>query len=189
MSRASATDLERDIYANYLFEKFLEIFLSKGKNTVLQFSIGAEPLPFETGSKLKTDTVFEIAEIISHYTQINFNFHIASEHQNQAFCTLARELPNVSFSGYWWHNFFPGSIRNVLRQRLDMVAANKQIGFISDAYCMDWTYAKSILIRRQMAEVFAEKVEQGQYTIYSALKIANQILYETPKQIFNIKVD
>ena len=34
------------------------------------------------------------------------------------------------------------AIRQVMEERLDMLPANKQIGFFSDAYCVEWSYAK-----------------------------------------------
>ena len=43
-------------------------------------------------------------------------------------------------------------------ERLDMVPLNRQIGFFSDAYCVEWTYAKMIIVRKQMAEVLAQKI-------------------------------
>jgi len=187
-NRANAGETERDIYANYVFNRFLEMYRERKVGKVLQFSLGAEPLPYETGAKMKTETVFELAQLFSRNPDINFNIHNASEHQNQAFCTLARELPNVSFTGFWWHNFFPGQIRKIFRQRLDMVALNKWVGFISDAYCLDWTYAKTVMLRGQMTEVLKEKVLQGQYNIDTVKYIAEQILYETPKNLFGIKV-
>jgi len=53
----------------------------------------------------------------------------------------------------------------VIAERLDMVALNKQIGFFSDAYCVDWTYGKVLLVRKQLAAVLAQKIEQGQYSL------------------------
>ena len=100
--------------------------------------------------------------------------------RDQSFCTLARELPNVSLAGFWWHNLFPGIIRKVMADRLDMLAANRQVGFFSDAYCAEWAYAKATIIRRQLADVLAEKVAQGQYTLDGALDIAREVLFETP---------
>ena len=187
-NRDNAGETERDIYANYVFNRFLEMYRERKIGKALQFSLGAEPLPYETGAKMRTETVFELAQLFSRNPDINFNIHNASEHQNQAFCTLARELPNVSFTGFWWHNFFPGQMRKIFRQRLDMVALNKWVGFISDAYCLDWTYAKTIIIRTQMTEVLKEKILQGQYTLDTVKFIAEQILYETPKNLFDIKI-
>jgi hypothetical protein len=42
-------------------------------------------------------------------------------------------------------------------------------------------------VRKQMARVFAEKVEQGQYTVDDALSIARSILFESPQTLLNMR--
>jgi glucuronate isomerase len=185
--REWAGPIERDVYAGYILEAFLGELESHAESLVYHFSIGAEPLPFETGSKLRQETIFELAVIIERHPRLRFQALLSSEHANQAMCTLARELPNLSLAGYWWHNFFPGVMRKVISERLDMLAVNKQVGFFSDAYCLDWAYAKAALIRRQWAEVLAQKVEQGQYSIEQALEIAHQVFYESAKTLLGMK--
>jgi hypothetical protein len=185
--RDQATTLERDIYASYILEAFLKRLEAHGNEIVYQFSLGAEPLPFETGSKLRQETIFQLATILTRHPRLRFQVFLSSEHANQALCTLARELPNLSLAGYWWHNFFPGIIRKVMSDRLDMLAVNKQIGFFSDAYCVDWQYAKVLLVRKQLAQVLAGKVEQGQFTIDEALIIAREILYHTPQTLLGME--
>jgi len=186
-NREGAGAAERDIYANYINEMFLNEIESNGKNLVLQFSLGAEPLPFETGSKLRTETVFELASMFDKHPKVRFSLFLANEAQNQAFCTLCRELPNVSMAAYWWHNFFPSSIRKVMNERLEMMAANKQLGFFSDACCADWAYAKTVIVKKQLAEVLAGKIGQGQYDEKTALAVARQILNETPQTLLGMK--
>ena len=95
-------------------------------------------------------------------------------------CTLARELPNLSLAGYWWHNFFPDAIAQVMRERLDMVPANKQVGFFSDAYCVEWSFAKAVLVRKILARVLAERIELGQFDRERALGFARAILFDSP---------
>ena len=73
-----------------------------------------------------------------------------------------------------------------MAERLDMLPVNKQVGFFSDAYCVEWTYAKALLVRKQMARVLAEKVEQGQYTVDDALSIARSILFDSPQKLLGM---
>jgi len=185
--RDRATPAERDIYANYIFEKHLEAVQSSGHDLLLQFSFGAEPLPYESGSKLRSESVFELAQIVARYPGIRFNIFLSSAHQNQALCTLARELPNLSLSGYWWHNFFPEIVRRVMSERLDMLSTAKQVGFFSDAYCVDWAYAKAIMVRAQLAQVLAQRVQQGQYDAQTALEIARQLFQDTPRNLLGMR--
>ena len=136
--------LERDCYASYVNEAFLTKLEATRGEMVFQFSFGAEPLPFETASRLSQQTIGQVAEIIGRHPGLSFQCFLASRHANQSLCTLARELPNFSLAGYWWHNFFPSTIAQVMRERIEMVPANKQVGFFSDAYCAEWSFAKAV---------------------------------------------
>lgn len=184
--RFQAGPIERDTYASYVNEVFLSALEQHGQEIVFQFSLGAEPLPFETGSRLSQATIAQIAEMIARHPNLRFQCFLSSRHANQSLCTLARELPNFSLAGYWWHNFFPDIIRQVMAERLDMLPVNKQIGFFSDAYCVEWTYAKAILVRKQLARVLAEKIDQGQYSEEDALGTARAILYDSPQTLLGM---
>jgi glucuronate isomerase len=185
--RDRAGPAERDLYASYINEAFLTALEKHGDEIVFQFSFGAEPLPYETGSRLSQRTIAQLAEMVGRHPRLRFQCFLSSRHANQSLCTLARELPNLSLAGYWWHNFFPDVIRQVLAERLDMLPANKQVGFFSDAYCVEWTYAKAILVRKQLAQALAQRIEQGQYSREDALAVARAILYESPQSLLGMK--
>jgi len=174
---------ERDIYASYVNEAFLTALETRGADIVFQFSFGAEPLPYETASQLSQRTIAQLAEMISRHPKLRFQCFLSSRHANQSLCTLCRELPNLSLAGYWWHNFFPSVIRQIIEERLDMLPTNKQIGFFSDAYVVEWAYAKATIVRKELARVLAEKVERGQYTVDDAVSIAREVLFETPQSL------
>ena len=186
-NRENAGPKERDIYANYIFNRYLEMYEERGYTMPLQFSTGAEPLPFETGSKMPSETIFELAHVFTDHPDIKFNLHVSNMATNQAMCTLARELPNVSLNGYWWHNFFISFIKRVLAERLDMLSVRKVVGFFSDAYCMEWAYAKQVYIRTFTADVLWEKIELGQYDEETALEIAKELFYGTAAKLFGLE--
>lgn len=184
--RAQAGQAERDIYAAYINEAFLTALEKQSKKIVYQFSFGAEPLPHETASRLSQRTIAQLAEMIGRHPSLSFQCFLSSRHANQSLCTLARELPNLSLAGYWWHNFFPEAMRQIMNERLDMLPANKQVGFFSDAYCVEWTYGKAVLVRKQLARVLAEKIAQGQFTRDEALAVMRAILYESPQSLLGM---
>jgi hypothetical protein len=184
--RALAGPAERDVYASYINEAFLAQLEQRADRIVFQFSFGAEPLPYETGSRLRQETLRQLGEIVGRHPQLRFQCFLSSRHANQSLCALARELPNLSLAGYWWHNFFPDIIRQIIGERLDMLPANKQVGFFSDAYCVEWAYAKARLVRRQLARALAERIEQGQYSLREALEIAEAILYQSPQRLLGM---
>ena len=63
---------ERNIYASYVNEAFLNALEPFSDSIVFQFSFGAEPLPFETGSRLNQRTIAQLAEIIERHPKIKF---------------------------------------------------------------------------------------------------------------------
>lgn len=176
----------RDVYSNYLLAALLGELERHSEEIVFQFSFGAEPLACETASKARPDTLFELAGLLERFPKLRFNLFLASVQASQSFCSIARQCPNLSFSAYWWHSFFPSAIRQLMHDRLDMVALNRQIGFFSDAYCAEWAYAKAVLVRQELARVLAEKVERGQYTEDLALDIARHLFWETPQTLLGM---
>ena len=185
--RHKAGPKQRDIYASYVNELFLSGLEKHGDDIVFQFSLGAEPLPFETAGRLSQRTIGQLAEMIGRHPNVRFQCMLASRHANHSLCTLARELPNLSLAGYWWHNFFPGAIRQVITERLDMLPLNKQVGFFSDAYCVEWAYGKAVLVRNVMSQALAEHVARRQYSMEDALFVAQAILYDSPKALLGLE--
>ena len=184
--RDTAGPAERDVYASYVHEAFLTALAPYADRIAFQFSFGAEPLPHETASLAPQRAIADLAEIAARHPRVRFVCFVASRHANQSLCTLCRELPNFSLAGYWWHNFFPGAIRQVLAERLDMLPTNKQVGFFSDAYCIEWAYAKAKLVRKLTAQVLARRIEQRQHDWEEALGIARAILFETPQTLLGM---
>ena len=185
-ARESAGDRERDIYSSYILHRFFTELEKHGHEIVFQFSLGAESLPHESASRVSQRTIGQLAELIARYPRLPFMCFLSSRHANQSLCTLARELPNFSLCGYWWHNFFPGAIRQVMDERLDMLPMNKQIGFFSDAYCAEWTYAKAVITRKLLAEVLAHKVQLGQYSFNDIHDIAFGILHQSTRDLLGM---
>ena len=185
--RSQAGAAERDIYAGYINELFLTRFeQSAADRVVFQFSFGAEPLPFETASRLEQRTIRQVAEMIGRHPRVRFQCFLASAYANQSMCTLCRELPNLALVGFWWHNFFPAIIHRVIHERIDMLPTNRQIGFFSDAYCVEWMYAKTKMVKRVLAHVLAEKVMTGQFSTEMAIDFARRTLHGSAQELLGM---
>jgi glucuronate isomerase len=186
-NRGAAGLQERDIYACWVHEQFLETLEEVcGDKILFQFSFAAEPLPFETVSRINPQSIAGLAEMIARHPGLRFQCFLASAAANQSLCTICRELPNLSLAAYWWHNFYPPIIEQVMRERLDMLPLNRQVGFFSDAYCVEWVYGKFQMIKRILARVLAEKVALGQHTTSEAGSIAAELLYDSPRALLRL---
>jgi hypothetical protein len=185
--RATSGPLEQDIYSSYLNELLLSELERRRPDVVFVFSTGAEELPFETGGRLSQSTIGQIAKMIERHPGLRFECLLATPHTNHGFCGLARQLPNLTMVGYWWHGFYPEAISQMMAERLDMLPVNRQIGFFSDAYTIEWVYGKAMLVRRQMAQLLSARISEGWYSLDEAMGIARETLYQTPMDALGMK--
>ena len=185
--RETAGREEQDVYSSYIQEQFLSELEARRQDIVYQFSFGAEPLPYETGSRLSQATIGQVARMAAEHPGLRFNCLLGVRHANQALCTVARELQNFNLCGYWWHNLYPDVMEQVFSERLDMLPLNRHIGFFSDAYTIEWVYGKAVLVRRQMAKVLSERVNSGWCSLGDALAIAQQVLYVSPMEFLRME--
>jgi len=185
--RPQAGLAERSLYAAYVNEAFLTALEPHAAELVFQFSLGAEPLPRETGARLSQTTLAQLADMMARHPRLRFQCLLASRHANQTLCTYARELPNFSLAGYWWHTFFPSAMAQLMDERLDMVPANKQVAFFSDAYCVEWCFGKRKLVSSLLAGALAARVARGQYSRDEALSIARTVLFESPQSLLGLQ--
>ena len=182
-NREHAGAAERDVYSSALLHEFLGELSRRSPGIVFQFSLGAEALPFESGAFLRQDTLVRLAEIIANYPDVSFMCFNASRHGHHSLCTMARELPNLSLAGFWWHGFFTGAMLQMAEERLDMVPMNKQCDFLTDAYCADWVYGKTRFILGLYERLFSEKLSGGQYTIGQVERIARAVFHDSAVEI------
>ncbi len=185
-NRSIATAAERDIYANYINNKYFKQLEKNGKGAAVAISIGAEPLHFETASKLNADTLYAIESLAARYPTIDFIIFNGNDYHDNTLLTIIRETQNVYAAGFWWHNFYPGTITQIISNRLDRIPLNKWFGYFSDAYCADWAYGKSLLIKDCFARALAAMMDQNRLSFDDAAYIAGRLLYQNAKDYFNL---
>ena len=88
-NRNNAGPAEQDVYSSYLFEGFLNRMENQPKKIMFQFSFAAEPLPFESGSRIRQETLRSLAEIIARHPRQHFQCFLASMHANQTLAPSA----------------------------------------------------------------------------------------------------
>jgi hypothetical protein len=125
--------------------------------------------------------------MIARHPGLRFQVLLASRHANQTLCTFARELPNFSLAGYWWHNFLPQR-RQPAHRRAARHGAGQQAGRLSSPTPTAWSgaYGKWLMVRKLLASALAARVDRGQYTVADALSIARTILFETPQTLLGM---
>ncbi|MFQ5822766.1 MAG: glucuronate isomerase [bacterium] len=132
----------------------------------------------------RQNLVRDFYPIFLQYPQVKFDLLLANLAQSQEVWVAGKMNPNVYVSGAWWYNFQPSTLRKLWRERLEGLPANKACAFFSDAYTIEWNYAKAYHMRSQLAQVLAEFVANGFYNERHAEQIGRWLLYNNPKQLY-----
>jgi hypothetical protein len=122
--------------------------------------------------------------LVGEFPELHFNLLSGCEADEPVLCALCLGYANVSLGGYWWHTFYPSVMQAAWHRRLDMVPPAALCGFFSDGWCIDWAYGRLRLTQRVLANVLAEKIEQGFYSEDQAVSVARELLFETPRRLF-----
>ena len=127
-----------------------------------------------------------MARAFHHFGDARFDLMMASDVLTHETAVLARQFPNVYVSGYWWHNFFPATIEQIIGLRVQMAPMTKVGGFLCDAYYAEWTYGKLQVVKKAMAAALAALVEAGYYDEDELPPILHQILHDTPRDLYDL---
>ncbi|MCA8996796.1 MAG: amidohydrolase, partial [Planctomycetaceae bacterium] len=106
---------------------------------------------------------------------------------NQELVSYAWIFPNVVTNGHWWYSNIPTYIEVDTRSRLEAVPRNKQVGYYSDMYKLEFALPKFRMYRRVLAKVLAEDFVIGRkWSEADALALGRQILRGNVESIFSI---
>lgn len=161
--------------------------MREGHLRTIQLIVGAEVLPpHRSITQWSPELPGGLARLAGAFEDFAFNCSTASDLFTQDLGILAKHLPNVSVAGYWWHVLYPHYIRKSLETRLDMVPANKIVGFFSDAYHAEWCYPKLKLVKQILGEVLVDRVERRLLTEDIAMSLVAPLLHENAARIYEV---
>ena len=173
-------------FSYYALISLLEELRATPVRTV-QVIVGAEVLPpHRSITHWSGSFTGAMGRIANAHEEFRFNLSSASDAYTQDIAILAKHIPNVSVAGYWWHTFYPFYIRKSLETRLDMVPGNKVIAYFSDAYHAEWCYPKLRLVKEIAADVLAERVERGWYSLDLALDLVQRLFCDNAREIYGL---
>jgi hypothetical protein len=153
----------------------------------IQLIAGAEVLPpHRSITHWDGDFCGAVARLACRFGDFRFSVSSASDAFTQDLGILAKHIPNISVLGYWWHTLYPFYIKKSLETRLDMVPANKIVGYFSDAYHAEWCYPKLKMVKRVLEDILVDRIEQEWYTIDIALDLIHKLFYQNPKEIYQM---
>jgi predicted TIM-barrel fold metal-dependent hydrolase len=129
-----------------------------------------------------------LVNLFLEYKEAKFDIFHGGYPYTSELATLAKNFQNVYIDMCWLHIISPNVSRRALHEWLETVPQNKIMGFGGDYIFVEGAYAHSRIAREDIARVLIEKVEEGYLNEEEALHIANRLLRENPRELFNLKI-
>lgn len=130
-------------------------------------------------------SLIQYKRLFNSFPDVTFPISVLASVTNQELTSYAWIFPNVVTNGHWWYSNTPTYIEHDAAARLEAVPRNKQIGYYSDMYKMEFALPKFGMYKRILAKILAEKfvVDRG-WTEETALELGLQILRDNSERIF-----
>ncbi|MGB9588867.1 MAG: hypothetical protein ACPL7O_11865, partial [Armatimonadota bacterium] len=100
---------------------------------------------------------------------------------------ICKNFANVYVDFAWAWIINPPACRRFLSDMLETVPLTKIHGFGGDFIFVEGSYGHSVIARREITRVLAEKVEEGRFSEEYAVYIANRLLRENANENFRIE--
>lgn len=176
MSKAEKQPLE-DFIVHYCMGKCGEHDLPVKIHTGLQEG---------NGNDITNSRAALLINLFTKYPGTKFDiFHISWPYAEELIA-ICKNFQNVYIDFCWAWIFNPPAARRALSDMLETVPLNKIHGFGGDFVFVEGTYGHSVIARREIARVLAEKVEEGRFTEEYALWAGQRILRENALENFRV---
>lgn len=117
-----------------------------------------------------------------HRYDCDFELIAGAPRLNMDIVQVARLYDNVHAGGLWWYNFRPSTYREVMQARLEAVPAGKCTLLASDGRCIEWCYAKTLLVKNLLADFMGDQVARGWINEADALWVAREWLHDSAER-------
>ena len=135
----------------------------------------------------KRVSLIQYRALFNAFPQVTFPISVLGSTSNQELVSYAWIFPNVVTNGHWWYSNIPAYIQMDTRSRLEAVPRNKQIGYYSDMYKLEFALPKFRMYRRVLARVLAhEFVTCRGWSEEQALALGQQLLRGNVESIFQV---
>lgn len=135
----------------------------------------------------KRVSLIQYKELFNAFPQVTFPVSVLGQTSNQELVSYAWIFPNVVTNGHWWYSNIPTYIEQDTRSRLEAAPRNKQIGYYSDMYKLEFALPKFRMYRRVLAKVLASDFVIGRgWSETKAVQLGTQVLRGNVERIFEM---
>ena len=132
-------------------------------------------------------SLIQYKDLFNAFPQVTFPISVLAQTSNQELVSYSWIFPNVVTNAHWWYSNTPPYIELDTRARLQAVPRNKQIGYYSDMYKLEFAWPKFGMYRQCLARVLAQDfVIARKWNETDAIKLGRQILRGNVETIFHV---
>lgn len=130
-------------------------------------------------------SLIQYRELFNAFPSVKFPISVLASVTNQELVSYSWIFPNVFTNGHWWYSNTPSFIRRDAAARLEAVPRNKQVGYYSDAYKLEFIAPKFDMYRRILSGILMDDfvVERG-WSEEKAIELGYQILRGNVDSLF-----
>ncbi|OYP30364.1 glucuronate isomerase [Rhodopirellula sp. MGV] len=130
-------------------------------------------------------SLIQYRHLFNTFPKVKFPVSVLASVTNQELVSYSWIFPNVITNGHWWYSNTPSFIHRDAAARLEAVPRNKQIGYYSDAYKLEFVLPKFDMYRRILARVLADEfVGENGWSEEKAIELGRQVLRGNVDEIF-----
>ena len=127
-----------------------------------------------------------LTNIFMMYGNVKFDLFHAGFPYSREMGVLAKNFANVYPDLSWMHVIGALPARSILDEWLDLVPANKILGFGGDYLFVEGAYGHACIARENISRVLADRVERGDQSLDEAKEIAERILRFNARELFRL---
>ena len=130
-------------------------------------------------------SLIQYRDLFNAFPQVVFPVSVLANTSNHELVSFSWIFPNVVTCGHWWYSNIPAYIETDCRSRLQAVPRNKQIGYYSDMYKLEFALPKFRMYRRVLSKVLASEfvIDRG-WSETTAVELGKQVLRGNIETIF-----
>lgn len=132
-------------------------------------------------------SLIQYKELFNAFPQVTFPVSVLAQASNQELVSYSWIFPNVVTNAHWWYSNIPAYIELDTKARLQAVPRNKQIGYYSDMYKLEFAWPKFSMYRQCLARALAQDfVIARKWSEEQALALGRQVLRGNVETIFGV---
>jgi glucuronate isomerase len=132
-------------------------------------------------------SLIQYKELFNAFPQVTFPISVLAQASNQELVSYSWIFPNVVTNAHWWYSNIPTYIELDTKARLQAVPRNKQIGYYSDMYKLEFAWPKFSMYRQCLARALAQDfVIARHWSEDEALALGRQVLRGNVETIFKV---